>query len=65
MRITKQLTLEKETKNTIRYMETDEKGRKVDMIDQEVGTIYVKKKHFEGKSFPKHITVIVTDEQVD
>ncbi len=64
MRITKQLVVERETRNTIRYMEVDEKGRKVDMIDQEVGTIYVKKKHFQG-SHPATITVIITDEQVD
>ncbi len=63
MRITKTLKFERETKNTVRFMEVDANGQKVDMIDQEVGTIYVKKRHFGGK-VPATINVIITDEDI-
>lgn len=60
MKITANLVFERETKNTIRYMEVDEKGNEKDKRDPNtvVGTLYVQKSHFSDEH-PESVTVSV------
>ncbi len=51
--------LEKETQNTFRYTEANGEGKKADSADTSVGTLYMKKSVFAGKSPPDKLTVTI------
>lgn len=49
--------LERETKNTYRFQEVDAGGHPVALADADIGTLYVKKRLFEGKPSYVELTV--------
>jgi hypothetical protein len=57
MQITGKFIFERETKNTIRYMEVDEEGMKISP-GAPIGTIYISKSALP-RPFPQSLTVTV------
>ena len=49
-----------ETKRTFKFFEVDRSGEILDTIDATIGTIYVKKGVFNGKTPPKTLTATLT-----
>jgi hypothetical protein len=57
--LTVRFAQERETKNAIRFMEVDAAGKPVDADTAHVGTLYVKKRAFEGAN-PQTLDVTIT-----
>ncbi len=59
MKFTVKFRLERETPNTIRYNEVDDKGEPAGAWSK-LGTLYVKKTTFERGAVPRELVVTVT-----
>ncbi len=51
--------LEKQTQNTYRYFEANDKGEKAISAEQSIGTLYVKKSVFPDGKVPDKLTVTI------
>lgn len=53
--------IERETKGAVRYMEVDNTNKEVDLVNQTVGTIYLRKSALGGV-MPTRLQVEITDD---
>jgi hypothetical protein len=58
--ITKQFVLERETKGAVRYAELNEAGDVAVIEEFAIGTLYLRKRVFNGSDIPERVQVTIT-----